>query len=88
LANAAAIPFLDDADIRRDFLAFLPSGGLREEPDLAKAEPDLTGRRSLLDVAESDLSRRAAGGAEAIEAISAGIDMLSGVVLEEGKWGA
>jgi hypothetical protein len=75
LASAAAIPFLDEADIRLDFLDFLPSGGLRDA--LTNAELDLIGRRSLLETVEPDLSRPLAkSGADTTETVSAGPDMV------------
>jgi hypothetical protein len=75
LAKAAAIPFFDEADIRRDFLDFFASGGLRDEV-LPNAEPDLTGRRSL-EMVEPERSRPFIWtGAETTDAASSGTDML------------
>lgn len=72
MAKAAAIPFLEDVDNRLDFLDFFESGGLSDKV-LPNAEPDLTGRRSLLEMTEPERSRPSMRtGAEAMEAISAG----------------
>lgn len=82
-ASAAAIPFLDDVDSRRDFLDFLPSGGLSDwVVGLPKVVLDLMGRRSLLDIVELERSRPLVRiGAEATEAASAGAAIVCGAGL-------